>query len=534
MDNISQSLFSKYIEKIHIKSGYLDKYGGSVVATCLTLLIFFLVFSYFYTLNRLKPIRADWVNQRCNPSVMPFAGLINPPPGESKLDFTAKNFSGCVSDILTKIVHVFLQPIYYASSLITEFFNELAKAVQSVRKLFDIIRQQITEIVQQIMNRIMNVLVPLRIIMGKLRTIMAKTQATLTTALYVVLTAYLSMRSFLGAFIEIIIIGLIALAAAAVVLWILIFTFPAAAVLTALFVAVSVPFALILVALFRILKLTTHGKKIPPNPKCFGKNTPIRLVNGTVPIQDVRVGDVLETGGKVSATFLLTVQGESVYQLGDIIVTGSHLVYVDNRGWVSVRDHLKSELLDDYREPYVYCINSTDKTIQVGDEIFLDWDEMDSKDCENLKNCAYEYLPPNCALSDIHRYMDGGFTEDTELELEDGLSVPIGNIRVGDQLRFGERVLGTVQVDTTDLRPVKRYNIRGYTFSGGPNIRIEDNDLGNMSTLDMDGTPIEMPEKLFHLVTDTKHLMINGIRFCDYNGGLEKILWPNEYSYSPF
>ena len=125
--------------------------------------------------------------------------------------------------------------------------------------------------------------------------------------------------------------------------------------------------------------------------------------------------------------------------------------------------------------------------------------------------------------------MDGGFTENTQIELEDGQSIPIKDIAVGDQLRFGERVLGTVEIDARDLSAVKSYDIKGYTFCGGPNIRIEDNDLGNKSTLDMDGTRIKTPPRLYHLVTDTKLIMINGIRFCDYNGGLEKILWPNEF-----
>ena len=46
-------------------------------------------------MNRLKPIKADWTNQRCNPSIIPFAGLINAPPNTSKIEYTAENFSQC-------------------------------------------------------------------------------------------------------------------------------------------------------------------------------------------------------------------------------------------------------------------------------------------------------------------------------------------------------------------------------------------------------------------------------------------------------
>ena len=39
-------------------------------------------------MNNLDPIKADWVNQRCTPGVIPFAGLINPPKdGTSAFDY---------------------------------------------------------------------------------------------------------------------------------------------------------------------------------------------------------------------------------------------------------------------------------------------------------------------------------------------------------------------------------------------------------------------------------------------------------------
>ena len=35
--------------------------------------------------------------------------------------------------------------------------------------------------------------------------------------------------------------------------------------------------------------------------------------------------------------------------------------------------------------------------------------------------------------------------------------------------------------------------------------------------------------ELFQLITDTKTYTINGVKFLDYNGGLEPILWVNDY-----
>ena len=103
MNNIPKS-FTDNIENIYNKSGYLDKYGGSIIACVLLLLAFFCVFSYLYVMNHIKPIKSNWANERCNPQVIPFAGLINAPPGESKIKFTADNFSACTTTILASVV----------------------------------------------------------------------------------------------------------------------------------------------------------------------------------------------------------------------------------------------------------------------------------------------------------------------------------------------------------------------------------------------------------------------------------------------
>ena len=46
MDTIHET-FNSYFTKIYTKKTYLDKYGGSVVATAVSLLIFFCIFPIF-------------------------------------------------------------------------------------------------------------------------------------------------------------------------------------------------------------------------------------------------------------------------------------------------------------------------------------------------------------------------------------------------------------------------------------------------------------------------------------------------------
>ena len=50
------------INEIYRKSGYLDKYGGSLWVTVILLLVFFIIISYYHVYNNLQPIKADWAN----------------------------------------------------------------------------------------------------------------------------------------------------------------------------------------------------------------------------------------------------------------------------------------------------------------------------------------------------------------------------------------------------------------------------------------------------------------------------------------
>ena len=138
----------------------------------------------------------------------------------------------------------------------TEFWAEIMKSVNMIRHVFAYIRNKIMGIVANIFGRIYNIIIPVQVILMKLKDILAKSVGVMTSALYTVMTLFLSMKAFLGAFLEIMVTSLIILAAATILLWILPFTWPAAAAMTALFVAVSVPLAIIAIGLGDVLHLS--------------------------------------------------------------------------------------------------------------------------------------------------------------------------------------------------------------------------------------------------------------------------------------
>ena len=527
MDNITPT-FYEHVDKLYDKSTYLDKYGGSVIVSCLTLFVFFLLFSYYYIQTHLKPIKADWVNQKCNPSVVPFAGLINAPPGESKFEYTANNFSECTTSILSEIIGMFTQPIHFLSNITSEFFVLLGEAIQKIRELFSKIRMVIISIIENVMYRINNVLIQLQVLTIKIKKVLGKSQAVMTTGLYTIMASYLAMKSFFGAMLEIIIVFLSVLAAIIFAAWWFIGTWPFAAGATAVFLTIAIPTGIIAGWLGHILELTTSNIPNAPSRGCFDENTEVEMKNGNLKkIIDIELGDILKDNSIVTGLFKIKRGNKKIYNLNDVIVTGCHDIYYHDT-WISVEDHPEKREIMDYSKQFVYCLNTSSKEIILNNMRFADWDEVDETDIINLK---YIFNQKIRNPKDIHKYLEGGFDGDTLVELHEGHVVQLKNLKINNKLKSGETIVGIVEISTENIETIKKYEINNAIFIGGPNLVIKDKYLGKFNTLNM-GTPIQFDNnKLYQFITNTGKITINGVKFFDYNGGLEQLLWQEKKTY---
>ena len=512
---------SNVINKIYSKAGFLEKYGGSLWLTIILILVFFVAISYFLVMNNIEPIKADWLNQRCNPSVIPFAGLINKPDNQTAFEFTSSNFNNCIYSILSDIIGIFLAPFYYLIDVFTKLMDSIRNAIQSIRDLFDSIREALAKTVADIMGRAVNFLVPLQSIMIKIRNMFGQAQAVMTAGIFTLLGTYETIIASITGIIKFISAILISLAAIIVILFVIPFGLglPFAIPLLALFILILIPGILVWIIDMMILKQFVNP--LPGIPSCFDGNTILDLSNNQkVKIKDLKVGMKLKDKSTITSIMEMACM-DDMYILNGIKCTGKHAVNYNNT-WIQVKEHPDSTLIDNNYE-LVYCINTSNKIINIKDTIFGDYDELDNLEIEEITLKCNKYIPKKFDLGDIHKYLDGGFEENTTLETFDGHSVKIKDIRVNDVLNFGERVVGIVKINAKDL-VVKRYVLENnYSIIGGPNITICDMDLGMVNTLDIHGEEIKL-DYIYHLITDKKTFYINGVKYFDYNSCIDKFL----------
>lgn len=520
MDNIS---FSKYLNNLFNKTGYLDKYGGSFIVTAIITFVFFIVFSYFYIMSQMEPIKKDWENQKCHPAVIPFAGIIKNPHDQSKFEFTSENFAFCTNKILSEIIGYFLQPIYFSSDLLNGLFKQIINSSQNIRKLFAFVRKQFEKIIEHIINKVVNIVIPLQKILIKLKDSLAKSVGVLTSVVYTAMVSFIALKSFFKSFLTIIIAALVIFAAAIVAMWILPFTWPVAAASTVLFLAVSIPMGIIAGWMGHILNLSSRSIPAKPGkPSCFDENTIIKTKNGPVKIKNLKKSSILDNDSIVTSVFKLKLNNQNMYNINNIIVSGSHKIFHKNLGWVFVKDHPDAIVIENYNKPFIYCFNTDTKRIKINNETFLDWDELEPIDIIKLKNL--NFLQNNSSLKDIHKFLESGFIGNSKISLNDGSYKPINKIKINDTLKNNNKILGIVKIDTKFINNIYKFTLKNKEFFGSSNLNINDPNLGIISTLFNKGAISKKPKVLYHLITENGLLYVNNIRFGDYNTGIENII----------
>ena len=528
MASSTTGLFEK-INKLYTKTSYLDKYGLDVWTGVIICLIFFTLSSYFYILNNIEPIKADWENQKCSPAVMPFAGFINKGPNDSAFEFTGKNFTGCVQSILTNVIAYAFQPIYYIMKNLTGSLSELINSMNSMRAMFDKIRVSIKEFSTETMGRTLNITMPIVQTIITVKDMGAKMVGTLTASLFTLYGSYLTLQSLFAFILQLITTILIILVA--MIIGFLIISFipifgswaiPVAATNIAIMIAILIPTIMVQIFMSNVLQLSSES--LPSVPSCFAGETILeqRHSINKKTIADIEIGDVLKGGEIVTAVMKFSSKGQAVYEVNGVKVTGEHRIFDNTLGWIKVKNHPDSVMISDFNEPFVYCLGTNKKTFKIGDQLYSDWDDIDERVFRNLKKFCSEIYNNK----DIHTYLDNGITASSLIKLDDGESIPITDIKIDDILTNGVKVLGVIKIDATNIRGVYKYKYNHKTISGfNINICLGERDLSTEL--------IDCREKhLYQLLTDTGYFMANGITIRDYNYGIDKYTeWTKQLNY---
>jgi hypothetical protein len=532
------------INKIFKELTYNDLNGGSIFISALLIIIFVGLTTYFFIQINLKLLQENWPRNRCNPLLMPFAGLIMPQSDQSALEYSQENFTYCSTSILRKLANLATRPLQLMEESILKMQNLLLEAVFAIIRLINLLKEYLADLLKSIFNKFQNILIAQTKASLLIGDIMNRSNGMLTNQFYLAVQIWNTFGSAMNTmwfnimtFFSILFAILYGIApiimkmgAAAAVLLLIPFGFgviPAGIINFTSILLAKVTFysivALIVICLLTIwigpvinivFRTNTPGL-FPGDPTmfwrkagmCFAKNTIIpTLHKGNTPIQHITPGTILADNSKVTATMILDSTGQPIFLLDNTIVTGSHRVLYKTN-WIHVEDHPDAISLPPLNDP-IYCFNTTNKHIKLHNTIYADWDDEEGRDLITLNNACGHTISEPLVFENIHKYLEVGFHPDMKLRMKDGTYKNLENIQLGEILEYGDIVTGCVMIQ------------------GDVPLYYHDSGIIGTSNIKLDNVPIKpymgSTDRLYHLLTNTGTIRSQNHVFPDYNAGLDR------------
>ena len=511
MSDIHESVNNMY------KSSVSAKYSGDIwITVIIFIIVFYVLVKYLFSVYS-QPIIDDWNNMRCDPTIIPFAGIINAPTGTSAFDFTGRNYDACVQQALKEPAEKTLDRVNKKLRKTSLIFGKLAKEINVNRRLMSDARAELSGYFKNIYDKLGNVTVPIVHSVTKTKDILNKINSTFINSIYTIDGGFISSKRLFIYIYEQVVNILLILHAFILSCFTIGWLFPptlavgmgAASFLTMLMIPV--------VSFITIIDML--GPEFSPNTfspttkrRCFSGSTIINTKSrGDIMIKNLNLGEELHDGSIVTALMKSTPKDSKLYIIGDVIVTGTHKIYHNTMGWIDVEQYDDKIPFNNFEEPYVYCIGTNSKVIKIGSLIFSDWDEVD--DDMIFKLCVPRH--------DIHKKMDVGLHPETIIQLKSGRKITIKDIEVNDILICGAVVETVVTVKTDDIIDFCNILYKDeFIVSATKNTEIL---VETPDALVMIAAPMT-PPICYHIVTDVGGFKTSGVFISDYNRGIDKFL----------
>lgn len=300
----------------------------------LVIIIFMCLHAYIILAIQMDNIKKNWPVWKCNPMVMPFAGVF----GHDEFE----NFTQCIQTMQSDYMTFLLQPISLDLSVITDMGTAFTDGLSSGFEIITTIRTLLSNIFKAIYGAFFQIIVQFQLMMINIKDVFGKIAAIVSLFSKIILGISDTMTS-----IENSIVGK----------------------------------AIRKFCFEPDTKVMTYSGKLI-SMKDIEINT--RLKNGSTVLSVMRLSN-LDSSGNINMPMYEIATGEDN---GPIYVTGSHLVYDPK-----LKEYVNVENLEagdkcklstkECRE--LSCLITSDHTIPIGDWIFHDWEDNNGSPSKSIQ-----------------------------------------------------------------------------------------------------------------------------------------------------
>ncbi len=303
---------------------------------------------------------------------------------------TAQNMDYCMKGIMEKEAGPFLAPVFKILASFVGTFSVLLNSTNSLRLQLATLVGGITRMIQQFTDRFAQFIFSVRRMAIRIKSLLYRVYGTLIAAVYMGLTSLTAAQN----------------------------------------VGDSLLFVFV-------------------NTICFPPDTPIYVKSkGHIRIDQIKIGDRLAHGGKVTATFKFLGKGQPMVRLGHVRVSTNHFVRDPEGKWVMASEHphaIQDGVWEHGPDKPLICLNTDDHKIPLGGYMFSDYDETSEGDKE--------------AATFVERSLNGFATESDKQYKEYGALMHPGtsidnclvkDIKLGHIMQNGAKVIGVLKKLTSE------------------------------------------------------------------------------------
>jgi len=359
---------------------------GSTAAVIAGPLIILGIIMYAYVKSNTEDIKANWVQYRCNPVYMPFAGMFG--------DNVFMNFQFCITSIASSFFGYALTPIYSMFGMFANMLRGILGQLNGFRAFVVGMQKFIISFFSDTIGRMTNTFSTLMRLLSIVRDLSNRIVSSAAYSVVIMSTGVnflLSVFSFVWELLKKLVGIIIALSI------ILMFVFP--------------PLLIFFIPIGIAIGVNTDGG-------CFHPDTPVQLSSGNfVPISTIKVGDILSNNAEVTATMRFTPTDPMYMYRSVICVSGSHAVRDSDGVWRKVEDSMNSVPYAGPPLDEIICLRTSNRRIYIYGCTFSDYDQIEPLDIAS----------PLCGTDTIRRKSDNA-----KVQLRDcypGLETTCGVLR---------------------------------------------------------------------------------------------------------
>lgn len=316
--------------------------GSDIGGTILIIVVVFMliILNFLYIMK--SQIEKNWVKYRCNPIVIPFAGLF----GKNSM----QNFTYCIQEIQKNYMSFVMAPTHFNLQTINTGGKKMADGINNIVKFISSLRSMFGSVTGSIFGIFMNIIIEVQRLMIGIGDLTGKLMGLVVTLLYLIQgTIYTANSTWSGP------VG--------------------SAVRTLCFSA------------------NTKVKLKNGNYKKFKDIALGDILRNGVEVRGVLQLKNWDNANPSSEEWFYTLpngeDGEPIF------VTGKHMIQYKNR-FIYVKDHPESKR-SDYKERILYCLITSTNKIPIGEYTFWDWEDTPqmNRDAERFKFSKHYFIPLN-------------------------------------------------------------------------------------------------------------------------------------------